>query len=158
MTSALKAEHYDAIVGGGSVSGLLAAREMSSRGLKVLVLEEDHEIGTPEHCGGVVSQKALESLGIIPRLKTIDNEIKSAIIRTRNSSFGINSENQRVIVIDRRSFDKEIALQARKMVLRLTPGVLLFRLVSKRINSKLRSKGEKYLVAIFLLMRVESGH
>ena len=84
MTSALKAEHYDAIVGGGSVSGLLAAREMSSRGLKILVLEEDHEIGTPEHCGGVVSQKALESLGIIPRLKTIDNEIKSAVIRSRN--------------------------------------------------------------------------
>jgi flavin-dependent dehydrogenase len=47
-------------------------------------------------------------------LKTIDNEIKSAVIRTQNSSFEINSENQRVIVIDRRSFDKEIALQAQK--------------------------------------------
>jgi digeranylgeranylglycerophospholipid reductase len=114
LTSALKADLYDAIVGGGSVSGLLAAREMSSRGLSVLVLEEDHEIGTPEHCGGVVSQKALESLGIIPRLKTLDNEIKNAVIRTPNSSFDINSENQRVIVIDRRSFDKEIALQAQK--------------------------------------------
>ncbi len=114
MISVLKADYYDAIVGGGSVSGLLAAREMSSRGLKVLVLEEDHEIGTPEHCGGVVSQKALESLGIIPRSKTVDNEIKSALIQTRNSSFDINSENQRVIVIDRRSFDKEIALQAQK--------------------------------------------
>jgi len=114
LTSALIADYYDAIVGGGSVSGLMAAREMSSRGLKVLVLEEDHEIGTPEHCGGVVSQKALEGLGIIPRLKTVDNEIKSAVIRSRNSSFDINSENQRVIVIDRRSFDKEIALQAQK--------------------------------------------
>ena len=60
MNSRLKVDDYDAIVGGGSVSGLLAAREMSSKGLKVLVLEEDHEIGTPEHCGGVVSQKALE--------------------------------------------------------------------------------------------------
>ncbi len=107
-------DDYDAIVGGGSVSGLMAAREMSSKGLKVLVLEEDHEIGTPEHCGGVVSQKALESLGIIPRLKTIDNEIKTAVIRSNNSSFEINSEYQKVIVIDRRSFDKEIAFQAQK--------------------------------------------
>ncbi|WP_458743210.1 NAD(P)/FAD-dependent oxidoreductase [Candidatus Nitrosocosmicus sp. T] len=114
MNSVLRVDDYDAIVGGGSVSGLMAAREMSSKGLKVLVLEEDHEIGTPEHCGGVVSQKALESLGIIPRLKTIDNEIKTAVIRSNNSSFEINSEYQKVIVIDRRSFDKEIAFQAQK--------------------------------------------
>ncbi len=30
---------YDVIVGGGSVSGLLAAREISSNGFKVLVLK-----------------------------------------------------------------------------------------------------------------------
>jgi geranylgeranyl reductase family protein len=103
---------YDVIVGGGSVSGLLAAREISANGFNVLVLEEDHEIGTPEHCGGVVSQKGLENLGIIPRFKTIDNYIKKAIIRSKNNSFEINSENQNVIVIDRRSFDKELAFQA----------------------------------------------
>ncbi len=100
------------IVGGGSVSGLFAAREISSNGFSVLVLEEDHEIGTPEHCGGVVSQKGLEKLGIIPRIKTIENEIKRAIIKSKNSSFQVNSENQKVIVIDRRSFDKELAFQA----------------------------------------------
>jgi digeranylgeranylglycerophospholipid reductase len=103
---------YDVIVGGGSVSGLLAAREISSNGFNVLVLEEDHEIGTPEHCGGVVSQKGLEKLGIIPRIKTIENDIKKAIIKSRNNSFQIDSEKQHVIVIDRRSFDKELAFQA----------------------------------------------
>lgn len=103
---------YDVIVGGGSVSGLLAAREISSNGYSVLILEEDHEIGTPEHCGGVVSQKGLEKLGIIPRIKTIDNYIKSAVIKTKNNSFQIDSENQHIIVIDRRSFDKELAFQA----------------------------------------------
>ncbi len=103
---------YDVIVGGGSVSGLLAAREISSNGFKVLVLEEDHEIGTPEHCGGVVSQKGLEKLGIIPRIKTIENNITKAIIKSKTNSFQVNSENQHVIVIDRRSFDKELAFQA----------------------------------------------
>jgi digeranylgeranylglycerophospholipid reductase len=103
---------YDVIVGGGSVSGLLAAREISSNGFKVLVLEEDHEIGTPEHCGGVVSQKGLEKLGIIPRIKTIENSITKAIIKSKTNSFQVNSENQHVIVIDRRSFDKELAFQA----------------------------------------------
>ena len=65
MTTLLESNSFDAIVGGGSVSGLFAAREMASKGMKVLVLEEDHEIGTPEHCGGVVSQKGLEGLGIL---------------------------------------------------------------------------------------------
>ena len=112
MTTLLEPNTFDAIVGGGSVSGLLAAREMASKGLKVLVLEEDHEIGTPEHCGGVVSQKGLEGLGIIPRMKTMDNEIKRAIIKTKNKSFEVNARKQKVVVIDRRSFDKEIAFQA----------------------------------------------
>ncbi|MDQ4074412.1 MAG: NAD(P)/FAD-dependent oxidoreductase [Thermoproteota archaeon] len=103
---------YDVIVGGGSVSGLLAARQVASNGYKVLVLEEDHEIGTPEHCGGVVSQKGLEKLGIVPRFKTVDNEIKHANIKSKNTSFQINSEKQKVIVIDRRAFDKELAFQA----------------------------------------------
>jgi geranylgeranyl reductase family protein len=100
------------IVGGGSVSGLLAAREISSNGYSVLILEEDHEVGTPEHCGGVVSQKGLEKLGILPRIKTIENYIKSAIVKTKNNSIQINSENQHIVVIDRRSFDKELAFQA----------------------------------------------
>ncbi len=106
---------YDVIVGGGSVSGLLTAREISSNGFSVLVLEEDHEIGTPEHCGGVVSQTGLENLGIIPRIKTIENSIKRAIIKSKNNSFEVDSVNQRVIVIDRRSFDKELAFQAQSI-------------------------------------------
>ena len=152
MTS-LKADLYDVIVGGGSVSGLLAAREMSSRGLKVLVLEEDHEIGTPEHCGGVVSQKALESLGIIPRLKTVDNEIKNAVIRSPNSSFDINAENQKVIVIDRRSFDKEIALQAQKggAEINTRSSIISVNFEENQFKDQ-RSKGERFLIANFSLM------
>ena len=65
----------------------------------------------------VVSQKGLEKLGIIPRIKTIENYIKKAIIKSKNNSFEINSENQNVIVIDRRSFDKEIAFQLNQMEL-----------------------------------------
>ena len=41
-------DYYDIIVAGGSISGLLAARELGAAGLSVAVLEEDAEIGTPE--------------------------------------------------------------------------------------------------------------
>ena len=58
---------YDVIIAGGSVSGLFAAREIAFRGHSVLVLEEDSEIGTPEHCGGLVSIDAMRNLGVVPR-------------------------------------------------------------------------------------------
>ena len=45
---------YDAVVAGGSISGLLAAREIAKNGYSVLVLEEGFEVGSPEHCGGLV--------------------------------------------------------------------------------------------------------
>jgi len=54
--------NYDVVIAGGSVAGLFCAREIARNGHSVLVLEEDHEIGTPEHCGGLVSMSSLEGI------------------------------------------------------------------------------------------------
>ncbi len=106
---------YDVIIAGGSVAGLLCAREISSKGFSVLVIEEDYEIGTPEHCGGLVSISGLAELGVIPFRKTFDHMIESAEILSPNgSSFTINSKKQKVIEISRRELDKQIAFQAQK--------------------------------------------
>ena len=107
--------YYDTIVAGGSVAGLLCAREISSKGFSELVIEEDYEIGTPEHCGGLVSMAGLEELGIIPFRKTFDHMIESAKITSANgNNFTINSKKQKVIEISRRELDKQIAFQAQK--------------------------------------------
>jgi len=107
--------YYDVVVAGGSVAGLLSAREIASKGFSVLVIEEDYEIGTPEHCGGLVSIAGLEELGIIPFRKTFDHMIESADITSPNGkSFTINSKKQKVIEISRRELDKQIAFQAQK--------------------------------------------
>lgn len=106
---------FDVIIAGGSVAGLLCAREISSKGFSVLVIEEDYEIGTPEHCGGLVSIAGLEELGVIPFRKTFDHMIESAdIISPNGNSFTINSKKQKVIEISRRELDKQIAFQAQK--------------------------------------------
>ena len=108
-------DYYDVIIAGGSVSGLLAAREVAAKGLSVIVLEEDTEIGTPEHCGGLVSLDGIQNLGIVPSNNAIQNNIKYAKICSPTKSFELNAEKQKVIVLDRRLFDKQIAFQAQKM-------------------------------------------
>ncbi len=106
---------YDVVIAGGSVAGLLCAREISSNGFSVLIIEEDYEIGTPEHCGGLVSMAGLIELGIIPFKKTFDHMIESAKITSPNgTSFTINSKKQKVVEISRRELDKQIAFQAQK--------------------------------------------
>ena len=107
---------YDVVVTGGSVSGLLAAREAAAGGLSVVVLEEDAEIGTPEHCGGLVSIAGIRDLGLVPDASTVENKsIARARILSPTNGFEISAEKQKVMVLDRRAFDKQIAFQAQKM-------------------------------------------
>jgi digeranylgeranylglycerophospholipid reductase len=106
---------YDVVIAGGSISGLLAAREIAAGGLSVAVLEEDAEIGTPEHCGGLVSISGIRDLGMVPDIETIENNrIAHAKIFSPSGCFEISAERQKVIVLDRRAFDKQIAFQAQK--------------------------------------------
>jgi len=105
---------YDAVVAGGSISGLLTAREIARNGFSVLVLEEGFEVGSPEHCGGLVSKNALNELGIEPSQKTFDSEIECAkIFSPEGKEITINSKRQKIIVINRRELDKQAARQAR---------------------------------------------
>jgi flavin-dependent dehydrogenase len=84
---------YDVIVAGGSVSGLLAAREAAAGGLSVAVLEEDSEIGTPEHCGGLVSIAGIRNLGLVPDASAVENaKITRARILSPSKGFEIGAE------------------------------------------------------------------
>ena len=105
---------YDAVIAGGSISGLLAAREIAKNGHTVLVLEEGFEVGSPEHCGGLVSENALKELEIEPSQKTFDSKIECAkIFSPGGKEITINSKKQQIIVINRRELDKQVARQAR---------------------------------------------
>ncbi len=130
---------YDVVVAGGSIAGLLCAREIAHDGFSVLVLEEDSEIGTPEHCSGLVSSTGLGELGIIPSQKTFEHVVKSAeIFAPGGRRITLDAKNQRVLEVSRRELDKQAAFQAQKngAVLRVKTPVQEFK------NDGVRTKGE----------------
>jgi len=108
-------EEYDVVIAGGSISGLMSARQIAKNGHSVLVLEEGFEVGTPDHCGGLVSKSALNDMGIEPTQKVFDSMINSALIFSPNGKqIEINSRKQGVVVVNRRELDKQVALQAQQ--------------------------------------------
>ena len=140
------ADYYDIIVAGGSISGLLAAREAAATGLSVVVLEEDTEIGTPEHCGGLVSINGIKNLGIMPSSNAIENNsIKYAKIFSPSKSFELNAEKQKVVVLDRRTFDKQIAFQAQKIGAEIRTKCSMHS-ISKRNNADNSNSDNSYYI------------
>lgn len=95
---------------GGSVAGLLAARELGLEGIDVCVYEEHREIGVPEKCDGLVSSAGLARLGVVPPPSVVQNTLTNAIFFSPSmKEINIGAEKQNVIVIDRSRFDKYLA-------------------------------------------------
>src|SRR5579864_8098466 len=55
---------YDAIIAGGGPAGLAAAESLAKRGCSALVLEQNHEIGSPIRTSGGSFIDELEALSI----------------------------------------------------------------------------------------------
>lgn len=113
---------YDVVVAGGSIAGLLCAREVASADHSVIVLERDHEIGTPQHCGGLVSRGALEYLGVVPSAGMTGNAITSAKMISPNGTEVVVPSNGKVLEVDRRVLDKRVASQAHDAGADIRPG------------------------------------
>ena len=131
---------WDVITVGGSVSGLLAAKGVVEAGYTVQLLEEDLEIGIPERCDGLVSMKCLEKLGIAPTNNIIQNIIKRATFYSPSGlTAEVDARRQRVLVLDRSQFDRELA----KIAIRSGVDIK----VGNRVTNKIEKDG---------IVRVES--
>jgi digeranylgeranylglycerophospholipid reductase len=103
---------YDAVVGGGSVAGLAFAAEACKRGLNVLVLEEDKEIGEPEKCDGLVSLQELRRYAM-PEKSCIQSRVTNGTVFSPSGrKASIDASRLEVVVIDRSAFDKQLARSA----------------------------------------------
>jgi digeranylgeranylglycerophospholipid reductase len=99
---------------GGSVAGLLAARELAAAtGVEVTVYEEHREIGVPEKCDGLVSSGGIAELGVVPSAGVVQSTLKRArFFSPSMREIEIDARRQNVIVMDRSRFDKHLAERA----------------------------------------------
>src|SRR5579871_1955701 len=105
----------DVSIVGGSIAGLLAAREAAGSGLRVSIFEEHKEIGIPEKCDGLVGAAGIARLGIVPPSDVIQNRILRATFYSPSmKEITVAAARQNVIVLDRSRFDKYLAEQAVK--------------------------------------------
>jgi geranylgeranyl reductase family protein len=112
----------DVVVVGGGPAGLIAARELAAGGFSVTVLEEHETIGAPVHCTGVLGLDAFDEL-TLPRRAILATAHAARFISPNGSSLVIGEESVRAAVVDRATFDRELAGAATRAGARISTGV-----------------------------------
>jgi digeranylgeranylglycerophospholipid reductase len=103
--------HAEVVVIGAGPSGSHAAFGFAKRGLRVLLLEEHGEVGTPVHCTGVVGKECLERF---PDIQTCvwQSLEKIKILSRDGDSFFL--PGMKAFVLNRRKLDLFLASKAEK--------------------------------------------
>jgi digeranylgeranylglycerophospholipid reductase len=101
----------DVVVVGGGPSGLIAARALAAGGFHVQVLEEHDLIGAPVHCTGVLGLDAFDELQL-PRRAIVATAHSARFVGPNGSSVLVDAERVRAAVVDRATFDSDLAALA----------------------------------------------
>ena len=101
----------DVVVVGGGPAGLIAARDLASRGHHAIVLEEHDRIGAPVHCTGVLGLDAFDELEL-PRHTILGIAQSARFISADGSAVVVDADTVRAAVVDRIAFDGVLADEA----------------------------------------------
>jgi digeranylgeranylglycerophospholipid reductase len=102
----------DVVIVGGGPSGLIAARDLAARGVRVSVLEEHDRIGAPVHCTGVLGMDAFDELDL-PRRSIVGAAMSARFFSPNGTAVAIEAGRVRAAVVDRVEFDADVAASAR---------------------------------------------
>ena len=103
----------DSLVVGAGPSGLIAAKEIASRGYSVKILEEHGQVGVPSHCAGLISLEGLKRIGVDPSNSFIQNVVFGGRIYSPNGQcIEIRDTRPRAYVVDRTALDQHLAEMA----------------------------------------------
>ncbi|MEN8191456.1 MAG: NAD(P)/FAD-dependent oxidoreductase [Bacteroidota bacterium] len=104
-------KEYDIVVVGAGPAGSMAARFAAEKGVSVLMLEKDRDVGYPVRCGEAVSKAGIEEF-ITPDEKFISATIDKFCLVAPDETEVILPLDQIGYVLERRIFDYELAKQA----------------------------------------------
>lgn len=103
---------YDVAIIGAGPAGIYASTRLAERGLRVVVVEEDKQIGKPRFCTGLISKEAFDKF-ILPR-EAIEGEFSSAwVLSPLGSKLCLKSKVIQIYVTNRTKFDHGLYKLAR---------------------------------------------
>jgi digeranylgeranylglycerophospholipid reductase len=136
---------------GASIAGLIAARELASKGIDTTLYEEHREIGIPEKCDGLVSAAGISELGIVPPANVVQNRLTAArFFSPSMKEIRINASKQNVVVLDRSRFDKYLAENAARAGAQIELGSRVNNYSHTKENTVITVGTESYSSAILL--------
>ncbi len=104
---------YDIIVVGAGPAGSMAARFAAEKGVSVLMLEKDRDVGYPVRCGEAVSKAGVSEF-IEPDEKWISSHINNFALISPDGTEATIEFGDAGYVLERRIFDYELAKTAAK--------------------------------------------
>jgi digeranylgeranylglycerophospholipid reductase len=132
----------DVSIIGGSVAGLLAARELALEGHDVTIYEEHREIGVPEKCDGLVGSMGIERLGLSLPSYVIQNSLTRAVFYSPSlREISIDAQRQKVVVLDRNRFDKFLAEKAASAGAKIRVGQRVSQFVQNAYDVSMKTDG-----------------
>jgi len=142
---------YDVVVAGASVAGSLAARRLAEARHRVIVFEDDLEVGTPERCGGLVSLHSLQQLGLPPSNRIIADSIRSAAFKSPGGEvLEVDARKAGVVVLRRRELDKAIFKEAAAAGARFELGDRVVGFEERSDSIEVVTASGKYLAKYFI--------
>lgn len=105
--------NYDIIVVGAGPAGSMAAKFAAEKGVSVLMLEKDRDVGYPVRCGEAVSKAGVEEF-IEPDKTWIKAYISKFSFNAPDGTEAVIEFGEAGYVLERRIFDYELAKSAAK--------------------------------------------